>query len=55
MGEPARQNRVIDALAAAITEGKLSMEHVKSAHERLDRLFAEFVRPLPATAAPSQA
>ena len=53
--EPARQNRVIDALAAAITEGKLSMERVKSAHERLDRLFAEFVRPLPATAAPSQA
>ena len=46
--EPDRQNRVVDALTAAIAEGRIGMERVKAAHARLDRLFADFVRPHPA-------
>ena len=42
--EPARQHRVIDALAEAIASGRLSAERVDSAHRRLDKLFANFVR-----------
>ena len=42
--EPARQHRVIDALAEAIASGRLSAERVDSAHRRLDKLFATFVR-----------
>jgi len=42
--EPARQHRVIDALAEAIASGRLSAERIDSAHRRLDKLFASFVR-----------
>ena len=42
--EPARQHRVVDALAEAIVSGRLSVERIDSAHRRLDKLFANFVQ-----------
>ena len=41
---PDRQARVIEAIAEAIAEGRLPEERIASAHARLDRLFARFVR-----------
>jgi beta-N-acetylhexosaminidase len=41
-----RQHRVIDALADAITSGRISEDRVLASHRRLDRLFDRFVRPV---------
>lgn len=43
--EPVRQHRVIDALAGAIADGRISPSRVARSHARLDRLFRDFVRP----------
>lgn len=43
--EPARQHRVIDALAGAIVDGRIPPSRVARSHARLDRLFRDFVRP----------
>ena len=42
--EPERQRRVIEALASAIDSGRIDEHRITSAHRRLDRLFARFVR-----------
>lgn len=43
--DPERQNRVIDALAGAISDGRITARRVLESHDRLDRLFRDFVRP----------
>lgn len=43
--QPARQARVVEAVAAAIDSGRLSEDRIRDAHRRLDRLFTRFVAP----------
>jgi beta-N-acetylhexosaminidase len=41
----ALQNRAIDALIEAVESGKLARERVEQSNRRLDKLFAQYVRP----------
>ena len=43
--EHALQNRAIDVLIRAVERGELSRSMLESANARIDKLFAQFVRP----------
>ncbi|MAC75322.1 MAG: hypothetical protein CMJ22_07050, partial [Phycisphaerae bacterium] len=42
---PDRQHRAIDALADAVRGGRIAERRIDDSLERLDRLFAAYVRP----------
>ncbi len=42
---PDRQHRAIDALADAVRSGRIDARRIDDSVERLDRLFADYVRP----------